>query len=120
MKKIIVRGPALSRSGYGEHTRFLLRSLKETKDFDLYLINTSWGGTSWLYEDDKEREWIDSLLIKTLNSEQDDKFDLSLQVTIPNEWQKIAEKNIGVTAGIETDKVSDEWIQSTNTVDKII
>lgn len=120
MKKIIVRGPALSRSGYGEHTRFLLRSLKETKDFDLYLINTSWGGTSWLYEDDKEREWIDSLLIKTLNDEEDGKFDLSLQVTIPNEWQKIAEKNIGVTAGIETDKISDVWLQSTNTVDKII
>ena len=94
--------------------------MKETKDLDLYLVNTSWGGTSWLYEDNKEREWIDSLLVKTLNLEQGDKFDLSLQVTIPNEWQKIAEKNIGVTAGIETDKISDAWLQSTNTVDKII
>jgi len=92
MKKVIIRGPALSRSGYGEHTRFLLRSLKDCKDFDLYLVNTSWGGTSWLYEDDKEREWIDSLLVKTLENEFEDPFDLSIQVTIANEWQKLAKK----------------------------
>ena len=120
MKKVIIRGPALSRSGYGEHTRFLLRSLKDCKDFDLYLVNTSWGGTSWLYEDDKEREWIDSLLVKTLENEFEDPFDLSIQVTIANEWQKLAKKNIGVTAGIETDKISDLWASNTSTVDKII
>ena len=28
-KKIIVRGPALSQSGYGEQTRFALRSLRK-------------------------------------------------------------------------------------------
>ena len=120
MKKVIVRGPALSRSGYGEHTRFLLRSLKDSKDFDLYLVNTPWGTTSWIYDDNKERQWIDSLLMKTLGVNKEEKFDLSLQVTIPNEWQRMAEKNIGITAGIETDKISDAWLQSSTMVDKII
>ena len=58
-KKVIVRGPALSQSGYGEHTRFLLRSLKSREDlFDIYLLNVGWGKTNWLFEDTDERTWI--------------------------------------------------------------
>ena len=33
-------------------------------------------------------------------------FDISVQVTIPNEWKNIAPLNIGYTAGIETTKVA--------------
>ena len=40
MKKVLVRGPALSQSGYGEHTRFLLRALRSREDiFDIHLLN---------------------------------------------------------------------------------
>jgi len=120
MKKVLVRGPALSRSGYGEHTRFVLRSLKTNPDFDVYLVNTPWGATSWLYEDNDERAWIDSLLMKTLQAERDQVFDLSVQVTIPSEWERVAKYNVGVTAGIETTKISDAWLQKTFAVDKIV
>lgn len=121
MKKVLVRGPALSRSGYGEHTRFVLRALRDVEDeFDVYLINTPWGQTSWLYEDNDERKWIDSLLMKTIDAGQTLAVDLSVQVTVPNEWVRVAPKNIGVTAGIETDRISDSWIRGTNMVDKII
>ena len=45
-KRVLVRGPALSRSGYGEHVRFLLRSLRAHEQmYDLYLLNVQWGGT---------------------------------------------------------------------------
>jgi len=68
MKKIVVRGPALSQSGYGEHTRFVLRSLRNYPElFDIYLINVNWGQTGWLWEDNDERRWIDDLLAKTIN-----------------------------------------------------
>ena len=120
MKKVLVRGPALSQSGYGEHTRFVLRSLKTNENFDIYLVNTPWGATSWLYEDNEERAWIDSLLMKTLQAEKDQTFDLSVQVTIPSEWERVAKYNIGVTAGTETNKISDAWLQKTFAVDKII
>ena len=121
MKKILVRGPVLSRSGYGEHARFLLRSLGTCEDeFDVYLINTPWGQTSWLYEDSEERKWVDSLLMKTIDAGQTLSVDASIQVTVPNEWVRVAQKNIGLTAGIETDRISDKWIRGTNMVDKII
>ena len=39
-QKVLVRGPALSQSGYGEHARFVLRALKTREDvFDIFLEN---------------------------------------------------------------------------------
>ena len=101
-KKILVRGPALSQTGYGEQCRFALRSLKSREDlFDIYLLNIPWGGTNWIFEDSEERVWLDDLIIKTkplLEQQQANPqlplFDVSLQVTIPNELQRIAPKNI--------------------------
>ena len=38
-KKVLVRGPVLSRSGYGEQARFAIRSLrKQEASYDIYLI----------------------------------------------------------------------------------
>lgn len=120
-KKVFIRGPALSRSGYGEQTRFALRSLKRFEDrFDIYLINTNWGQTSWLSEDNDERRWIDFILRKTIVYNQGTpQYDISIQVTIPNEWEAAAPTNIGFTAGIESTKITPVWIEKANLMDKI-
>lgn len=123
MKKILVKGPALTRSGYGEHTRFILRALKSREDlFDIYLFPIVWGNTGWIYEDTEERRWLDSIIRKTAIVAQQNNLqaDVSMQVTIPNEWENIAPINIGVTAGIETTRVAPVWIEKGNLVDKII
>tara|TARA_Y100000034_G_scaffold34514_1_gene42354 strand:+ start:246 stop:1517 length:1272 start_codon:yes stop_codon:yes gene_type:complete len=124
MKKVIMRAPVLSQSGYGEHARFVLRTLKQHPDkFDLFIVNINWGQTSWLWEDTEERRWIDEALKKThqyLNNGQQPHFDMSIQVTIPNEWEKMAAYNIGVTAGIEVDRISPVWIEKSKLMDKII
>ena len=124
MKKVLVRGPALSQSGYGEHTRLVLRSLRSREEeLDLYLLSTSWGATNWIFEDDEERAWLDSLIQKTamlMQQKQMPQPDVSIQVTIPLEWERMAPINIGVTAGIETTKIAGEWIEKANLMDKII
>jgi len=121
-KTILVRGPALTRSGYGEQTRFALRCLRAHEDrFEIFLINTNWGQTGWVFEESEEREWVDSILKKTIIHQQKAfTYDFSLQVTIPNEWEKLAEVNIGYTAGIETTKVAPAWIEKSALMDKII
>jgi len=121
-KKILVKGPAMSRSGYGEQCRFALRALRHKEDlFDIYIENISWGNTGWIQEDDEERAWLDSIFKKTINYRQSGgQYDISLQVTIPNEWEKIAPINIGYTAGIETTKVAPQWIEKSFLMDKII
>jgi len=121
-KKIVVRGPVLSRSGYGEQARFALRSLRKHEDrFDIFLINTQWGGTGYTAQDDEERKYIDFLIQKTFHHTQNKKsYDLSLQVTIPPEWEKIAPVNVGYTAGIETTRIAPQWVEKSNQMDKII
>lgn len=122
MKKILLKGPVLTQSGYGHHTRTVLRALRTREDlFDIYIQPITWGHTSWMWEDNEERKYIDSLLEKTIKHVSGKgTFDASLQVSIPNEWEKIAPINIGVTAGIETTKVSPKWIEKSYLMDKII
>lgn len=123
MRKVVVRGPVLTRSGYGEHVRFVMRSLKNEKDLDLYLIPTGWGHTGWALakESDEERAWLDKIIEKTQMALQNkETFDVSIQVSIPNEWEKLCPVNIGVTAGIETTKVAPGWLEKGNLMDRII
>jgi|TARA_R110001592_G_scaffold100842_1_gene285835 hypothetical protein len=122
MKKIIVRGPLLSASGYGEQSRFALRSLRGHEErFDIYMATTEWGQTGWVHDDTEERRWIDKILAKTIAYiQQGGQFDISLQITIPNEWERMAPINIGYTAGIETTRTAPVWLEKANMMDKIV
>jgi glycosyltransferase involved in cell wall biosynthesis len=122
-QKVILKGPVLTRSGYGEQARFALRALQSREDlFDIYVQPLSWGATTWISEQTEERASIDSLIKKTIGFlQQGGKFDMSLQITIPNEFEKMASVNIGYTAGIETTACSAEWLQKINSIiDRVI
>jgi len=89
--------------------------------FEIYIQPLQWGQTSWLADLDEERVWIDQTIEKTIGYiQQNGAFDIAIQVTIPNEWQKIGTTNIGYTAGIETTQVSPQWIEIGNQIDKIV
>ena len=63
--KVLVEGPVLTQSGYGEHSRLVLRSLRDREDIlDIYVSPLNWGTTGWILGDDDQRSWIDSLLQK--------------------------------------------------------
>jgi len=122
-KKIYVRGPVLSQSGYGEQARFALRALRSREDlFDIYVQPINWGKTGWIWEQSEFREWLDERITETQVQLQQGLLqpDISLQVTIPNEFEKICPVNIGYTAGIETTKCSPEWLLKCNEMDKVL
>ena len=124
-KKVLLVGPILTQTGYGEHARFVYRALKSRQDiFDIYLHPITWGNSGWLWEDNEERHDIDGLIAKTaIHRQQGGQFDMTLMVTIPSEWPnyRSAPINIGITAGIETNKISPQWQEAANqAVDKII
>lgn len=112
----------LTRSGYGEQARYAMRALRSREDiFDIYLQPLTWGATGWIPEYDEEKQWVDRMIEKTIaHNHQNGTYDVSLQVTIPNEWKKYAPLNIGYTAGMETTLISAEWIQAINAMDKVI
>ena len=122
-KKILVRGPVLSQSGYGEQARFALRALRFQEDkFEIFIVPTAWGKTGWIWEESEFRKWMDEKITLTQVLFQRKQFeaDISLQITIPNEFQKICPINIGYTAGIETHRCSPQWLPKCNDMDKIL
>ena len=65
-KKIFVRAPVLSQSGYGEQSRFALRALRSQEHlFDIYVQPIPWGQTGWIWQDDEFRGWMDSKIAHT-------------------------------------------------------
>jgi hypothetical protein len=122
-KKIFVRAPVLTATGYGEQARFALRALRSREDlFDIYVQPIPWGKSGWVWKDDEEREWLDARIGETqvLLQQKALQPDISLQITIPNEFKKMCPINIGFTAGIETDRVSPVWLEKGNEMDKIL
>lgn len=122
-KKIYVRGPVLSQSGYGEQSRFALRALRSREDlYDIYIQPVPWGKTGWVWEDSEFRQWMDNRINETatLINSKNLQPDMSLQITIPNEFEKICPINVGYTAGIETTLTAPQWLQKGNDMDKIL
>jgi glycosyltransferase involved in cell wall biosynthesis len=123
-KKIFIEGPFLSESGYGYQSRFALDAILSREDeFDVYIASLRWGQTSWLPADDPRNDKVHEYIEKTnkaISDAQNGKtlplvFDIHLFIGIPNEVTKKSPiNNFLYTAGIETTKVSHQWINTVN------
>lgn len=115
---LLFRGPVKTRSGYGSHSRDLLESLYQMDLFDIKIDSCMWGSTplTALEPDNTFHKWIDSNIVTNLNANP----DVYIQVTVPNEFQKIGKFNIGITAGIETTIAPKDWIDGCNRMDLVI
>ena len=120
--KLIFRGPVTTASGCGVHARQILHAIINMDKYDICVSPIMWGQTPFVYDDNKFFTLIREFISKYEKNEKNNvQYDISVQVTIPNEFLKLAKINIGVTAGIETDKVSCEWISKINdNVDLVI
>ena len=117
-KQMLICAPVTSRSGYGEHARDLVTSFIEHDKYDIKIIDVRWGNCprNALNESHKK---ISECIIPP-NAQLNSKPDVYVDIRIPNEFQQIGNFNIGITAGIETDVVSGEWIEGCNNMDLII
>ena len=109
MKRVLVRGPLLSQSGYGEHCRQIFQFCETQKNWQITAQITPWGITPWTINPDFEDGLFGRIMSKS-SATGDVKFDITFQVQLPNEWDpSLGNYNIGVTAGVETDRTSVEW-----------
>jgi glycosyltransferase involved in cell wall biosynthesis len=116
--KVLVRGPVLSKSGYGEHARqVFLWALSRGHDVRCQILN--WGMTPWFLDKNDLNGIVGEIMNRS--SAFEDKADLSLQIQLPNEWDvSLANVNIGITAGVETDRCSRKWKDACNTMHHVI
>lgn len=121
-KTVIIRGPLLTQSGYGCHSRQVARWLFDRADVkgDVEVVTNPmmWGRTPWLLDPEKE----DGLVGKIIqNARPIQKADISIQIQLPNEWDPfLADYNIGMSAVVETDKCNPQWIDCVNNMDLVI
>jgi hypothetical protein len=113
-KSLLFIGSVSSRSGYGDHARDILRSIMSMNEFDITVAPIRWGSTP-LTELEGKNDDIRDLIINS--KELKEQPDISVQVTIPTEFQKIAKYDIGITAGIETTVCASSWIEGLNRMD---
>ena len=114
MKPIcVVSCPIDTFSGYGARSRDFVKSLIQLKDkeWDIKIMPQKWGDCPWnfLSQDDPLRQrYIGGL---------EQQPDIWIQITVPNEFQRVGKFNIGVSAGIETTAYPGEFIEGSNRMD---
>ena len=118
--RVLFSGPVGTRSGYGSHARDLVHALINMDKYDIHILPQKWGNTpeNALSSNNKR----DKEIMKRVVGKEDQKipFDISFQVTVPNEFSKWAKYNIGVTAGFEATMVPNTWVQGANNIDLIL
>jgi hypothetical protein len=115
---LVFQGPVATRSGYGDHARDLLHSLYKLDKFDIKVVSLRWGQTPMdaLNYDNEFHKWIIESIIPTVQ----EKPDIFIQVTVPNEFQPLGFYNIGISAAIETTHSPLDWVHGCNRMDLII
>ena len=113
---LVISCPATSRSGYGDHSRDLLRSLIAMDKFNIQIIDQRWGSCSRDALSLKDIDIASRIMVGDMQSQP----DIWIQVTIPDEFKPIGKFNIGITAGIETTMCSAEMLQGVNRMDYVI
>ena len=119
---ILVQAPVATRSGYGSHSRDIIRSLIKMDKYDIKIGSLKWGNCPMNALNDQDPN--DKMIIdRLLNGPVTEQPEISLEIRVPNEFcaqGKIGKYNIGITAGIETTQCSKEWIEGCNRTDLVI
>ena len=90
-QKLVISCPASSRSGYGNHSRDLIRSLIDIDKFDIVILDQPWGACPRTELNKKDNSDIAKLVATSKLNYQP---DIWIQVTVPNEFQPVGKFNI--------------------------
>ena len=114
---ILFQGPVATRSGYGDHARDLALELIKSDKYEIKVASLRWGNTPMnaLNEQNPDHKLILDNMIYEGNLPKQP--DLHIQVTVPNEFQKIGKKNMGITAGLEATAIPKHWVDGLNRMD---
>ena len=116
---IVVSCPIDTYSGYGSRARDVVRALMRSDKYDIKILSQRWGNTPYgfLNEDNpEEKKMKDAIITPQLQRQP----DVWIQISVPDEFQKLGKFNIGITAGIETDLCDVRFIQGANNMDLIL
>jgi len=113
----LVTAPVATRSGYGAHSRDIVRALIDLDKYDVKIWNVKWGTTplNALQKGDPN----DDIIIERLLSDPSlpAQPDIHIHIVIPNEFKTFGKYNIGITAGLECTAIPHNWVEGMNQMD---
>lgn len=116
----IISCPIDCYSGYSSRSRDLVKAIIELKgkEYEIIILSQRWGDCSFGFIEDNIEEWgfLKEYIKQPIPNIQPDIF---IQISVPNEFQKIGKWNIGITAGIESTVCHHDWIAGCNRMDEI-
>ena len=115
---VIFQAPVATRSGYGDHSRDILKSLFELDKYDVKIVPTRWGNTP--QDQINPQTEFGKKVLSSLVTNLDRTPDIFIQISVANEFKKVGEYNIGITAGVETTVSPQDFLQGSNQMDLII
>ena len=115
---LVFQAPIATRSGYGDHSRDILKSLFELDTYDIKIVPTRWGNTPQDQLDPQSE--FGEMVLKNIITQLNQQPDIFIQVSVANEFKKVGKYNIGITAGVETTIAPAEFLQGGNQMDLII
>jgi glycosyltransferase involved in cell wall biosynthesis len=117
---LLIMAPVNTVSGYGARSRDIAHALIAADKYDVQIWPTRWGNTPQNYLNDQDPK--DKLLLERClsNPQLPKQPDVFIQITVPNEFQRVGKVNIGITAGIETTIASAPWIEGCNRMDLVL
>ena len=116
---VVVSCPLDTFSGYGSRSRDVVRALLKSEKYDVKVLSQRWGNTPYGFLDEndpEDKKLLDCIIPSPLQRQP----DVWIQITVPNEFQKIGKFSIGITAGIETDVCTHQFIEGCNRMDLIL
>ena len=117
---VLVTAPIKTRSGYGNHARDICTALIDSDKYEVLINGCRWGNTplTALEKGNPQHDKIAQRLLT--NPKLPKQPDLHIHIVIPNEFQPVGKKNIGITAGIETTIPIPQWLDGANKMDKVL
>ena len=113
-RNVLMIAPFNTRSGYGDHARSLFYSIMDREDLDIKCLDVKWGNTprNHLRPDVlRHKKLLDTFVTQEQIQGQP---DILIDIRIPNEFATGGKVNIGITAGVETNVVSPEFLDGMN------
>ena len=115
---LLFQAPIATRSGYGDHSRDILKSLFDLDKYDVKIVPTRWGNTPQDQLDPTTE--FGQKVLQNITTKLDRTPDIYIQVSVANEFRRVGKYNIGITAGVETTLAPQEFLQGGNQMDLII
>jgi len=119
---LTIVSPFKTRSGYGQHSRLILDAIFNTPEitdnYDIKLISTKWGSTPLTgvdLDNPMHQLWLQREVVQLT-----DQPDVSIQISIPSEFQRIGKRSFGITAGTEVNIAPLKFVEGCNIVDLVI